>query len=113
MFLIKEFYEPRYLGFGIFNRLSQSKTIDTNFRFSYILEVGSELDLFYENSLKASLFMDLGLTNQGFKNSDDSQIIGYRPLINDALDLNSSYQGSSKKLKTTSLGIKLIYSFNL
>ncbi|MHC5202158.1 outer membrane beta-barrel protein [Myroides sp. LJL119] len=108
-----EFFEPEYLGFGNFQNLSQTKKGDANFRFSYVLEVGTELDLFYDNSLKASLFMDLGLTNQGFKHKDDSQVIGYKGIVNEALDLNSSYQSSSKKLKTTSLGIKLIYSFNL
>ncbi|MHC5353713.1 outer membrane beta-barrel protein [Myroides sp. LJL115] len=107
-----EFKEPSFAGFGDFGDFKHSVNTDVKARVSYLLEVGTSFELPSYDLIQVSVFYDLGITNEGFSRSNESDLVEYRPVFNDAITLNSGYQVSGKKLKTSSVGIKVSYSFD-
>ncbi|MHC5202777.1 outer membrane beta-barrel protein [Myroides sp. LJL119] len=106
------FTEPLFAGFGDFGTISQTKHADKDFRFSYVLEVGSTLVIGNYTDLGIMLFWDLGLTNQGFSKADKKDVVSYQAQVNNAIELNSIYQVTNKKFKNSTIGIKIAYSFD-
>ncbi|MHC5310515.1 porin family protein [Myroides sp. LJL116] len=106
-----EFDQPLYLGFGDLGDWSQSSKQKRDFRFSYLLEVGTKIEIGNFDFIHVSLFMDVALSSQTTGKTNNVHLVEYQGIVENPIVLNSIYQANAKKFKAHNFGVKLSYSF--
>lgn len=116
-----EYSSPKFMGFGTFENLSKTDTINLKTAFMLSLEAGIKWKLNKENSLYTGVYLDYGL-NDILKRDQEVNFIEYNTLLPKNFGINSiltsQYLQDKENIKLVSgkvtpiaIGIKIRWAF--